>query len=100
VKNRVRIKAYCRIRRVLPCGLRQFGCPECDGLWLEYSATTIEHIALENKLKIAVLEHAALSIEVLTAVTEMAAIAPNSVREKIHKHEVNHGKADADESTA
>ena len=77
------------------CGLRQFGCPECDELWLEYSATTIEHIALENKLKIAVVEHDALSIEVLTAVTEMAAIARDSVREKIQKHEVNHGKADA-----
>ena len=64
---------------VLPCGLRLSTCSGCDRLWREYAAATVQHVKLENYLKLAALQHDISAIERLTLATETAAIERGTV---------------------
>ena|SRR6266550_7792851 len=52
-----------RVHHVLPCGLRLPNCSACDRLWREYAAATVEHIKLENHLKLAALRYEISAIQ-------------------------------------
>jgi hypothetical protein len=70
--------------------MRLSTCPECDRLWREFSATTFEHLKLQNELALAALERDTSAIDRLTPATEMAAIARNAARESIRQHEAKY----------
>ena len=66
--------------------------PECIELWRAYSLATIEHIKLDNKLRLAVLKHALEQTGALTIEVEAAERARIGARDIIRQHEVDaHG---------
>lgn len=85
-------------RRPILEAVRDPNCEECGRLWREYSAATIEHLRIENKLRLATLCRDAAAIDRLTGEAKVAADARGNLRTAIRDHEAQHSSADAAEA--
>jgi hypothetical protein len=66
-------------------------CEDCQSLWREYYTSTNHHIALNGKLKLAVLEHDSERINILAPDVKLLEEARLASRDafKLHKTEVH-----------
>ena len=62
-------------------------CPVCQALWRKCAQATAEHVATENKFKLAVLKREDTLIAELARTTQAANQERKQAREAFHLHE-------------
>jgi hypothetical protein len=74
-------------------------CAECIRLWREYATATTDHIALEGKLRIAVIAHDSARVAAISPEVGQAGLKRSAARDAIKAHEQDaHPSADAAEA--